>query len=141
MKVTINHVQKTTGMIRKTTHHGVAVKVEFNTEELTVIRERRLERDVVVERGYSSDVSDSAALRSENRSLGGKLLKAAVSGADSMSTHLTVTKLMKGEDVYFHPTPVEAKEYEALLKEGLVTLKAWIEGNAEVEKETATFEL
>lgn len=141
MKVTINHVQKTTGMIRKTTHHGVAVNVQFNAEELAVIRERRLERDIVVERGYSSDVSDGAAQRNENRGLGGKLLKAAVSGADSMSTNLTVTKLMKGEDVYFHTTPVEAKEYEAHLKEGLVNLKGWIEGNAAVETETATFEL
>ncbi|MEM9092401.1 MAG: hypothetical protein AAGC93_27175 [Cyanobacteria bacterium P01_F01_bin.53] len=141
MKVTINHVQKIVGMIRKTTHHGVAVKVDFNTEELAVIRERRLERDVVVERGYSSDISESAAMRNENRSLGGRLLKAAVSGTDSMSTNLTVTKLMNGEDVYFHEKPVEAKQYEDVLKESLVTLKGWIEGNAEVEKETATFEL
>jgi len=40
MKVTINHVQKTTGVIRKTTHHGVSVKVEFNAEELAVIAAR-----------------------------------------------------------------------------------------------------
>lgn len=141
MKITINHVQKTTGLIRKTTHHGVAVRVEFNVEELAVIRERQLERDIVVERGYSSDVSDAAAMRNENRGLGGKLLKAAVSGLDSMTTNLTVSKLMNGEDVYFHTTPVVAKEYEALLKEGLVNLKGWIEGNAEVEKETTSFEL
>lgn len=141
MKVTINHVQKSVGMIRKATHHGVAVTVEFNAEEVAVIRERRLERDVVVERGYSSDVSDRAALKNENRSVGGKLLKAAVSGADSLTTHLTVTKLMNGEDVFFRETPVEAKEYEQLLKEGLVNLKGWIEGNAAVETETATFEL
>jgi len=141
MKVTINHVQKSTGMIRKTTHHGVAVKVEFNAEELAVIRERRLERDIVVERGYSSDVSDRAAMKNENRGLGGKLLKAAVSGADSLSTDLTVTKLMNGEDVYFLGTPVEAKEYEALVKDGLVNLKDWIEGNAAVEQETSSFEL
>lgn len=141
MKVTINHLQKSVGMIRKTTHHGVSVKVEFNSEELAVIRERRLERDIVVERGYSSDVSEIKAQKNENRSLGGKLLKAAVSGSDSLTTHLTVTKLMNGEDVYFHTTPVEAKQYEELLKQGLVNLKGWIEGNAEVEKETATFEL
>lgn len=141
MKVTINHVQKTTGMIRKTTHHGVAVRVDFNAEELAVIRERGLERDIVVERGYSSDVSEGTAQRNENRSLGGALLKAAISGADSMSTNLTVTKLMNGEDVYFHMTPVEAKEYEEILKNGLVNLKGWIEGNTEVEKETSTFEL
>ena len=73
--------------------------------------------------------------------MGKKLLKAAVSGFDSMSTNLTVTKLMKGEDVFFVGRPMEAKEYEAELREGLVRLKGWIEGNAEVEEETATFEL
>ena len=57
MKVTINHVQKSTGMIRKTTYHGVSVKVEFNAEELAIIRERHLEPDIVMERGYSADLS------------------------------------------------------------------------------------
>jgi|GEM_PF-2968496 len=141
MKVTINHVQKTTGMIRKTTHHGVAVRVEFNAEELAVIRERHLEKDIIMERGYSSDVSINSIEKQENRGLGKKLLKAAVSGTDSLNTNLTVTKLMNGEDVFYLPRPVEAKEYEQALKEGLVQLKGWIEGNAEVEKETATFEL
>ncbi len=69
------------------------------------------------------------------------LLKAAVSGADANNFHLTVNKLIKGEDTYFNGTPVEAKEYEELLKNGLVTLKGWIVGNAEVEKATASFEL
>ena len=77
----------------------------------------------------------------ESRSVGKRLLKAAVSGYDSMNTDLTVTKLMKGEDVFYLARPVEAKEYEEALKAGLVELKGWIEGNAELEKETASFEL
>ena len=141
MKVTINHVQKSVGMIRKKTHHGVSVRVQFNTEELAVIRERHLEPDIILERGYSSDLSDSKIEKRENSGIGKKLLKAAVSGTDALNTNLTVTKLMKGEDVFYLPRPMDAKEYEAELKEGLVRLKGWIEGNADVEKETATFEL
>ncbi len=141
MKVTINHVQKTAGLIRKTTFHGVALKVEFNTEELAIIRERRLERDVILDRGYPADMSDMAAEKHASRGLGRKLLTAAVSGVDANNFDLTVSKLMKGEDVYHFGTPVEAKEYEEHLKNGLVTLKNWIVGNAEVEKATASFEL
>ncbi|MEO9514528.1 MAG: hypothetical protein ABJH45_18805 [Paracoccaceae bacterium] len=141
MKVTINHVQKTTGMIRKTTFHGVSVRIDFNAEELAVINERKLGVDIVLERGYPADMSDMAAEKHANRGLGRKLLTAAVSGADANNFNLTVNKLMKGEDVYFFSTPVEAKEYEEALKNGLVNLKGWIVGNAEVEKETTSFEL
>lgn len=141
MKVTINHVQKTSGLIRKTTFHGVAVSVSFSAEELAVIQERQLEKDVVLERGYPADMSDGQIEKHENKGLGGKLLKAAVSGSDALHFHLTVNKLMKGEDVYFLGSPMEAKGYEDELKEKLVMLKGWIVGNAEVEKETATFEL
>lgn len=141
MKVTINHVQKTTGMIRKTTHHGVALRVEFNAEELAVIRERKLEKDIVLERGYPSDMSDAAIEKHEGKSLKRKLLTAAVSGTDALHFNLTISKLMKGEDVYFLSTPVEAKAYEAEIKDKLVQLKDWIMGNAEVETETASFEL
>lgn len=141
MKVTIDHVQKTSGLIRKTTFHGVAVRVEFNAEELAIIRERHLEADIILDRGYPADMSDGQIEKHANKGLGKKLLTAAVSGKDALHFDLTVTKLMKGEDVYFLGTPMEAKEYEEELKAGLVRLKGWIEGNAEVEKETTSFEL
>lgn len=141
MKVTINHVQKTAGLIRKTTFHGVAVKIDFNAEELAVITERKLGIDVVLERDYPADMSDAAVEKHANRGLGRKLLTAAVSGADANNFDLTVNKLMKGEDVYFLSTPMEAKQYEEQLKNGLVNLKGWIVGNAEVEQETSSFEL
>ena len=141
MKVTINHVQKTAGMIRKTTFHGVSLRIEFNAEEIAVIRERQLEKDVILERGYPADMSDGQIEKHANRGLGRKLLTAAVSGADANNFDLTVNKLLKGEDVYFFGTPMEAKAYEEELKEKLVMLKNWIVGNAEVEKETASFEL
>ena len=141
MKVTINHVQKTAGLIRKTTFHGVSVRIEFNAEELAVISERKLGHDIVLERGYPADMSDMAADKHANRGLGRRLLTAAVSGKDANDFNLSVNKLLKGEDLYFLGTPMEAKEYEGMLKDGLVTLKNWIVGNTEVEKETATFEL
>lgn len=141
MKVTINHVQKTSGLIRKRTFHGVSVWVEFGAEELAVIRERRLEKDLIIERGYPADMSDAKIEKHANKCLGGRLLKAAVSGTDSLHFDLTVQKLMKGEDVYFLNTPMEAKAYEEEVKNGLVMLKNWIVGNAEVETESATFEL
>lgn len=141
MKVTINHTQKTSGLIRKTTHHGVAVLVEFNTEELTIIRERQLEKEIVIERGYPSDMSGNAIHKHENKGLGKKLLTAAVSGSDALHHHLTIGKLMRGEDVHFFATPLEAKAYEEQLKQTLVQLKAYILGNAEVERETASFEI
>ncbi|MEL7275567.1 MAG: hypothetical protein AAGK98_03780 [Pseudomonadota bacterium] len=141
MKVSINHTQKTSGMIRKTTYHGVAVQVEFNTEEMAVIRERQLEKDIILQRDPPADMSDAAIEKRENRGLGRKLLTAAVSGADALHDDLTVRKLMQGVDLYFLGTPMEAKAYEAELKEALVKLKNWIVGNAEVETETASFEL
>ena len=141
MKVTINHVQKTSGMIRKTTFHGVSVQVQFNAEELAVITERQLGHDIVLERGYPADMSDMAIEKHANRGLGRKLLTAAVSGKDANDFHLSVNKLIKGEDTYYLGTPMEAKAYEDELKDGLVKLKNWIVGNAAVETETASFEL
>lgn len=141
MKVTINHVQKTAGLIRKTTFHGVSVQIAFNAEELAVINERELGGDVILERGYPADMSDMAAEKHANRGLGRRLLTAAVSGADANNFDLTVNKLMKGEDTYFLSTPMEAKAYENEMKDGLVKLKNWIVGNADVEKETSSFEL
>ena len=141
MKVTINHVQKKTGLIRRVTHHGVSVLVEFNAEEKAVIRERRLQNDVIMDRGYPSDMSAREIEKRESRSVGRKLLTAAISGSDALHFDLTVKKLLQGEDVYFFQRPVEAKEYEAVVRERLLELKDWIMGNAELETETLSFEI
>jgi hypothetical protein len=141
MKVQINHVEKKTGMIRKTTHHGVSVRVTFDATETAIIKERKLERDVILERGYSSDVSDSNIEKAETRSLGRALFTAAVSGRDALTTHLTINKLMTGEDVFYLGTPMEAKAYEEELKGCLVKCKGWIVGNESVEQKSDTFEL
>lgn len=141
MRVSIDHLEKTTGLLRKSTLHGVQVQVTFSEEERSVIEQRDLKYDVVLERGYSADISEGKAIAQENRGLGRKLLTAAVSGADANTTHLTINKLMKGPDLFFLETPLEAKVYEDQLKAGLVQLKNYIVGNEGVEEKSTSFEL
>lgn len=137
MKVTINHTEKTTGMLRRTTHHGVYVKVDFNAEEAAIIQQRSLEKDVVLERDYPSDVDPE---KHENKGLARKLAQAAVSGADTLHYHLNIRKLRDG-DTYFMSSPLEAKTYEAVLKEKLVELKGYIMGNQDIEQKSDSFEI
>lgn len=141
MKVSIEHQEKSTGMLRRTTLHGVQVHVQFSQEELAVIEARDLKYTTVLERGYSADVSDAKAEKQESRGLGRRLLTAAVKGADANTTNLTINKLMNGPDLYFLGTPLEAKGYEDALKEQLVQLKGYIVGNEGVEEKSSSFEL
>ena len=141
MKVSINHREKTIGMLRKTTLHGVEVAVTFSEEERSVIESRDLKYDVVLERGHSADVSDAKAEAKESRGLGRRLLTAAVSGKDANWTALTINKLVAGPDLFFLTTPLEAKTYEAELKDRLVQLKDYITGNTAVEETSTSFEL
>jgi hypothetical protein len=137
MKVKIEHVEKSTGLIRRTTHYGVSVHVEFNGEESAIIQQRGLEKDIVLERDYPSDVD---AEKHEGKGLARKLAKAALAGADSLHFHLNVRKLRDG-DTYFMSSPLEAKNYEAAVKEKLVELKAYILGNQGIEQKSDTFEI
>ena len=137
MKVTINHVEKTQGMIFKKTLHGVELSVAFNEEELAIIRERKLEGDIIVERGVPADVD---AEKHANRGLASKLATAALSGADANHFHLTIGKLMKGTDTYFFETPLEAKEYDEHLRDTLPNFKNYLLANAE-KGEGGSFEL
>ncbi|WP_299372769.1 hypothetical protein [uncultured Tateyamaria sp.] len=90
---------------------------------------------------YSADISESKALAQENRGLGRKLLTAAVSGVDANTTNLTINKLMKGPDLFYLSTPLEAKGYEDELKDKLVLLKGYIVANEGVEEKSTSFEL
>ena len=141
MQVNIAHKEKTVGVLRKTTFHGVEVSIQFSEEERAVIEGRDLKFDTVLERGHSADVSDSKVIKQENRGLGRALLNAAVNGRDANTTNLTINKLMKGPDLFFLTTPLEAKEYEEQLKERLVVLKGYIVGNEGVAEKTSSFEL
>ena len=70
-----------------------------------------------------------------------KLATAAIKGVDGLHYHLTINKLINGTDTYFFETPLEAKEYDATLREKLPQLKEYILGNAEIEQKSDTFEL
>ena len=137
MKVSINHTEKTQGMIRKTTYHGVVVKVEFSAEETAIIEKRGLWKDIVVERGADALTDPD---KHDKKGLARKIVQASISGADSLNFHLTVRKLRDG-DTFFFTTPLEAKEYEDIVKENLVKLKGYILGNEGVEQKSDTFEI
>lgn len=141
MKVSIEHTEKSIGMLRRSTLHGVSVHVQFSEEERSVVEQRNLKYDTVLERGHSADVSETKAIKKDNRGLGRRLLTAAVSGADANTTNLTINKLMIGPDLYFLETPLEAKEYEAELENRLVLLKDYIVGNEGVAETSTSFEL
>ena len=76
----------------------------------------------------------------DRKGLGRKLVQAAVSGTDSLIFDLTVRKLRDG-DTYWMTTPIDAKGYEAQLKEDLVTLKNYILGNESIDQKSDSFEL
>lgn len=141
MKVSITHSEKSTGLLMRRSLHGVSVHVTFSEEERSIIEHRNLKYDVVLERGYSADVSEKQARKQEKRGLGRQIVTAAIKGADANSTNLTINKLLRGPDLYFLATPLEAKEYEEELKKRLVQLKSYIDGNAEVSEKSSSFEL
>lgn len=138
MKVDIKNVEKKTGgFFSKKTLHGIALNVTFSEEEQAIIKERRLEGDVILEREHSADVDVE---KEANRSLVGKIAKAAMQGTDSFTPHLTIHKLLAGTDTHFFDTPLEAKEYTDKLKETLPGFKNYIMENAEAGQDDS-FEL
>lgn len=136
MRVSLEHVEKKTGMVFKKTLYGVQCRVDFTEEEKQIIDQRKLETDVLLERDWSADVDGE---KKESRGLGRKLASAAFSGMDSNHPHLTIRKLMRG-DTHFFTSIGEAKGYEQELREGLQLCKNWVEANAE-KGEASTFEL
>ena len=139
MKVDINHVEKKQGLVFGKTLHGVALTVTFNEEEEQIIRQRKLEREMILDRGAPADVN---AEKHANRGLAKKLMTAAVKGIDANHFALTIGKLLNGTDTYFFETPLEAKDYVAHLREEtLPLLKALIVENAEIEQKSDSFEL
>lgn len=138
MKIDIQHVEKSQGLIFRKTLHGVALTVQFNEEERQIIKQRRLQDDVILERDIPADV-DPAKI--EKRGMAAKLATVALKGRDALHYHLTINRLLSGTDTYFLSTPAEAKGYEADLREKLPLLKAYILDNAEIEQKSDSFEL
>ena len=138
MKVSIKHVEKSSGMVFRKKLHGVALSVVFGEEEKAIISERRLARDVLLERGAPADVDPE---KHEKRGVVKMLATAAVAGRDANHFHLTFGKLLNGTDTFYFDTPIEAKDYENLLKnETLPKAKEYLMGNQSVG-EGDSFEL
>lgn len=138
MRVDIKHVEKKQGLVFKKTLHGVTISVTFSEEEKQIINDRKLQRDIVLDRPPPADVD---AEKHANRGLATKILTAAVKGADANHFGLTIGKLMNGPDTYFVETPLEAKAYEAELRDKLTELKSYIMANEGVEQKSDSFEL
>ena len=127
MRVSIQHNQKSSGWIFKQPYIEVATSVAFSEEELAIIRSKKLQKFVLLERGPDFIVckrfeNDQAYLNS-------------LSGFE-----MSVAKLMKGTDTFNCETAVHAKNYEAQVTEALKTLKEFIVGNAQVAQ-SKSFEL
>ena len=132
MKVNIRHVQKKQGLLFATQLHGVELAVEFSNEEKAIIKERKLEQVILLDREVPPDVDEE---KHANRGLMKQLATAAIKGSDANHFGLTFNKLLNGPDTYFFLTPIEAKGYEDILKqETLPDAKAYLDGN----KETGT---
>lgn len=123
MRVSIDHGETTTGLFAKKTHYTVSVTVQFSEEEKQIIRQRKLEKSIVLERSIPSD-------RDPRK----------FDGIEDVF-NLTIHKLMGGTDTYTLETPLEAKEYDEVLRAGLQDLKAFIVGNESVEEKSSSFEL
>jgi hypothetical protein len=139
MKVNIRHTEKSKGLVFKKKLYGVELEVQFSEEEKAIITERKLERIVLLERGVPADVDPE---KHAKRGLMMKVATVAVSGRDANHFDLTFNKLMGGRiDTYWFETPVEAKNYEMMLKEEtLPEAKAYIVNN-EVTGSGDSFEL
>ncbi len=138
MKVDIQHVEKSKGMVFKKKLHGVALTITFSEEEKAIIEQRKIGGDIIVERGVPADVDVD---KHENRGLMKRVATAAVKGADANHFHLTFNKLLRGTDTYFFETPLEAKEYEQVLREKLPEAKEYIMANQAIDQKSDTFEL
>jgi len=138
MKIDIKHVEKSRGLIFRKTLHGVALTVQFSEEERQIIKQRRLQNDIILERGVPADVD---AQKVQNRGLAKSLATAALKGRDALHYDLTINKLLSGTDTFFFETPLEAKSYEADLREKLPQFKSYILENAEIEQKSDSFEL
>lgn len=138
MKIDIKHVEKSQGLVFKKKFHGVQLSVSFSEEETKIITERRLQNVILMERSAPADVDGEAKA---NQHIALKIATAIVKGKDALHYHLTIGKLMRGPDVYFMDTPLEAKRYDQELRELLPDLKEHIMGNADIAEAKTSFEL
>jgi hypothetical protein len=138
MRVSIEHTEKSQGLIFKKKLYGLSLTVTFSEEEKQVIEDRKLHRTIIIERGPPADVN---AEKHANRGLAAKIATAAIKGADANNFHLTIGKLLKGKDTYFLDEVVEAKAYEEEVRDSMHKLKSYITLSEGIEQKSDSFEL
>lgn len=126
MRVEVTHGETRTGVVFVKRFYTVTAKVTFSAEELAIIRERKLEKDVILQRSppVNAKVTEVTGILSAGKVLTGM-------GKTVNGFHLMIGTLMNGPDTYTLETPLEAKRYEAELMAKLKECKDYIMGNAE----------
>lgn len=114
MRVSITHHAVTTGIIFRRTFYAVDLSVHFTHEETQIIRQRRLEEALLLERRPATAKVDD---RDERFALRVRHLKA-------------------GTDRFLTATPAAAKLYQAELLQALEQLKHWLSANADIADRT-----
>jgi len=109
MRVSIKHATVQTGLLFKTTYYAVDVTVHFTHEETQIIRQRKLEQSVLLQRRPAT---------------------AKVDDRDDKFT-LLVAHLKQGTDRFLTANPASAKLYQQELLLALEQLKVWISLNAD----------
>jgi hypothetical protein len=118
MRVSIDHGEFVKGLVIKKRWPSVTVKVEFSEEEKAIIKQRKLEKIVVMERDWPAHM-----------------------GTMSGDFNLTIGGLLKNQlTEYTCDNISRAKQYEAELIERLKRLKEFLGENGD-KAESKTFEL
>ena len=118
MQVTITHSSKIEGMMRKVEYFDVSISVRFSDDERTTISRHGLGGALVLER------EPPANLRSRVQEAG--------------LWNLTIAKL--SSDTYSCATPLEAKNYDAQLRDTLPKVRAYIDANVTPLSGSDTFD-
>ena len=114
MRVSIEHHTIRQGLLFKTTYYAVHCSVAFSHEERQIIRQRKLENSVLLERRPAT---------------------AKVDDRDDKFT-LTVATLVAGPDRFLAANPGAAKLYQEQLLAALEQLKSWLTLNADTGQRT-----
>lgn len=109
MRVSIEHQTVRQGMLFRRTYHAVDLTVHFTHEETQIIRQRRLEKSVLLERRPAT---------------------AKVDDRDDKFT-LLVGHLGGTKDRFLTANPSAAKRYQDELLVALELLKDWLTDNAD----------
>lgn len=114
MRVSIEHHTVQRGWLFKRTFYAVDCTIHFTHEETQIIRGRKLEKSVLLERRPAT---------------------AKVDDRDEKFT-LTVATLQRGTDRFLAANPGHAKLYQQELLGALEQLKSWLMVNAETGERT-----